>query len=159
MIVDTKQNDKQIHNRIVLMDLNVALSSNFGSMYKYGFEDFVKNHENYRQWMVELLRNEYVILITARNIKWAIPTLKRISDKTDWQPNVALFNDTGFDGKDAPKIKEHQMLNHVFQTYGEDPNIYHAIESNAGTRAMYKRLGIPSVHDCARYGRWKKLPF
>lgn len=151
--------DKEVHSRIVLMDLNVALSSNFNSMYKYGFEDFVKNRENYRQWMVDLLRKEYVILITARNIKWAIPTLQRIADTTDWQPNVALFNDTKYEGKDAPKIKEHQMINHVFETYGADPNIYHAIESNTSTRQMYKRLGIPSVHDCARFGRWKKLPF
>ena len=151
--------DKEVHNRIVLMDLNVALSSNFNSMYKYGFEDFVKNRENYRQWMVDLLRKEYVILITARNIKWAIPTLQRIADMTDWQPNVALFNDTKYEGKDAPKIKEHQMIHNVFETYGSDPSIYHAIESNTSTRQMYKRLGITSVHDCARFGRWKKLPF
>lgn len=151
--------DKKVHNRIVLMDLNVALSSNFGSMYQYGFEDFVKNHEKYRQWMVELLRPEFVILITARNIKWAIPTLKRIADETQWQPNVALFNDTGYDGQDAPKIKEHQMLNHVFESYGTDPSIYHAIDSNSGTRAMYRRLGLTSVHDAARRGRWTKLPF
>lgn len=150
---------RKITDRIVLMDLNVALSSNFGAMNQYGFEDFVKNQEKYRKWMVELLREEFVILITARNIKWAIPTLKRIADETEWHPNVALFNDTGYDGADAPAIKEHQMINHVFPKYGDDPSIYHAIESNSSTRAMYRRLGLTSVHDCARSGRWVKLPF
>lgn len=154
-----KQSKTKVADRIVLMDLNVALSSNFDSMYKYGFEDFIKNHERYRQWMVELLRPEYVILITARNIKWAIPTLKRIADETDWQPDVALFNDTGYDGADAPKIKEHQMINHVFKNYGDDPTIYHAIESNSGSRAMYRRLGLTSVHDAKRTGKWSELPF
>ena len=38
--------DKEVHGRIVLMDLNVALSSNFGAMHKYGFEDYVKKHES-----------------------------------------------------------------------------------------------------------------
>jgi hypothetical protein len=146
--------------RIVLMDLNVALSSNFGEMRNYGFLDFVENHEKYHKWMVELLRPEFVILITARNIKWAIPTLKRISDETDWQPNKALFNDTGIDGQDAPAIKEWQMVNRVFKKYGDDTSIYHAIESNRNTRAMYASLGIESVHDCARgKNRWFRLPF
>lgn len=154
-----KQTPRKVHDRIVLMDLNVALSSNFGSMQQYGFEDFVKNHEKYRQWMVELLRPEFVILITARNIKWALPTLKHIADETDWQPDVALFNDTGYDGADAPMVKEHQMLNHVFKNYGDDPSIYHAIESNSATRAMYRRLGLTSVFDAQRTGRWTKLPF
>ena len=147
-------------NRIVLMDLNVALSSNFNEMRNYGFEDFVNNHECYRKWMVELLRPEFVILITARNIKWAIPTLKRIEEETGWQPDVALFNDTKYDGQDAPAIKEHQMLNHVFKNYCDEQSIYHAIDSNMNTRAMYRRLGLKSVHDCARgKSRWFKLPF
>lgn len=152
--------ERKTHERIVLMDLNVALSSNFNEMRNHGFRDFVENHEKYRKWMVELLRPEFVILITARNIKWALPTLQRISDETQWQPQVALFNDTGYDGQDAPSIKEHQMVNHVFKNYGDDTSIYHAIDSNANTRAMYRRLGIDSVHDCARgKNRWFKLPF
>lgn len=154
-----KTTKRKVHDRIVLMDLNVALSSNFQEMRNYGFEDFVKNHEKYRKWMVELLRPEFVILITARNIKWAIPTLKRIADETEWQPDVALFNDTGYDGQDAPMIKHHQLINHVFKNYGDDPSIYHAIESNSSTRSMYRKHGI-DVHDCCHgRDRWYKLPF
>ena len=39
--------------------------------------------ETYRQWLVELLRNEYVILMTARphEYKWA--TLERIEALTN----------------------------------------------------------------------------
>lgn len=150
----------EIKNRIVLMDLNVALSSNFDQMRNFGFEDFVKNQEKYRKWMVELLRPEFVVLITARNIKWGIPTLQRISEQTDWQPDVALFNDTGIDGSNAPEIKEHQLVNNVLKTYGDNLDIYHVIESNANTRAMYRRMGLKSVHDCAHgTKRWSRLPF
>jgi hypothetical protein len=151
---------KKSTERIVLMDLNVALSSNFSEMRNHAFEDFVNNHEEYRKWMTELLDPEFTILITARNIKWAIPTLKRIYDRTGWQPDLALFNDTDIDGQDAPAIKEHQMVNRVFKKFGNDTGKYHAIDSNANTRAMYKRLGLSSVHDCARgKDMWFRLPF
>ena len=151
---------KKSIERIVLMDLNVALSSNFGDMRNHSMDDFVNNHEEYRKWMTELLDPEFTILITARNIKWAIPTLKRISATTGWQPDVALFNDTDIDGQYAPAIKEHQMVNRVFKKFGQDPSKYHAIDSNANTRAMYKRLGLSSVHDCARgKDMWFRLPF
>jgi len=148
------------HDRIVLMDLNVALSSNFNEMRNYGFQEFITQREQFRKWMTELLRPEFVILITARNIKHAIPTLARIEETTGWQPDVALFNDTGIDGSDAPAIKQWQMVNRVFKKYGDDTSIYHAIESNSNTRAMYQSLGLSSVHDCARgKSRWFRLPF
>jgi hypothetical protein len=51
-------------DRIILMDLNVALSSNFKEMRHHNFETFVKEVEEYRDWMVDLLRPEFVILIT-----------------------------------------------------------------------------------------------
>lgn len=140
------------------MDLNVALSANFKEMRKHSMENFVKDVEEYRDWMVDLLRDEHVVLITARNIKWAIPTLKRIWDTQRWTPNEALFNDTDISGSDAPLIKKHQVINRVFPKYGEDINKYFAIESNPRTREMYTSLGI-TVFDCEREGKWEKLPF
>lgn len=144
--------------RIVLMDLNVALSSNFGDMKHYAFEEFVKNHETYRQRTVELLRPEYVVLVTARDVKWGIQTLKRIWDQTGWTPQDALFNDTGIKGDQAPLVKRAQLERRIFPRYGDNLKQYYAIESNPRTREMYARVGI-AAYDCDREGTWERLPF
>lgn len=148
----------RIQSRFILMDLNVALSANFGDMKNHGFEDFVKNHETYRQWMVDLLRPEYVVLVTARNIKWAMPTLRRIYEMTGWIPNDAMFNDTGIEGSNAPLIKQTQLERRIYPRYGDNPKQYYAIDSNTNTREMYRRMGIQAF-DCERNGAWLTLPF
>lgn len=153
-----EQKGRRKLNRIVLMDLNVALSSNFGDMKRHSMENFVKEVEEYRPWMVDLLRNEYVVLITARNIKWGVPTLTRLWKTQRWLPNEALFNDTGIDGSKAPLIKKTQVLEKVFPRHGDDITKYFAIESNPRTREMYSSLGIQAF-DCERDGSWEKLPF
>lgn len=145
-------------NRIILMDLNVALSANFKEMRKHNFETFVKEVETYREWMVDLLRPEYVVLITARNIKWGVPTLNRIHQLTNWTPNEALFNDTDIPGSKAPLIKKKQFLDRVVPRHGENLGQYYAIESNPRTREMYSSIGV-KVFDCEREGSWEKLPF
>lgn len=145
-------------DRIILMDLNVALSANFGDMKRHSMENFVKEVEEYRPWMVDLLRDEYVILITARNIKWGVPTLTRIWNTQKWLPNEAIFNDTDIDGSNAPLIKKTQFLEKIAKRHGESPEKYFAIESNVRTREMYSSLGIKAF-DCEREGVWEKLPF
>jgi hypothetical protein len=145
-------------DRIILMDLNVALSSNFKDMRKYSFETFVKEVEEYRDWMVDLLRPEYVILITARNIKWGVHTLDRINSLTGWTPNEALFNDTGISGSDAPLVKRKQFLEKVLPRHGDNLGKYYAIESNPRTREMYAAIGVQAF-DCEREGSWDRLPF
>ena len=52
------------------MDLNVALSENFSEMKHHSFINFITSEEKYRLWLIDLLREEYVIVITARDIKW-----------------------------------------------------------------------------------------
>jgi hypothetical protein len=144
--------------RIVLMDLNVALSSNFKEMRHHAFERFIKEVEEFRPWMVDLLRDEYVVLITARNIRWQNATLERMEKLTGWLPNEALFNDTGISGAEAPLVKKAQFLNRVVPRHGESRMKYFAIESNPRTREMYKSLGVLAF-DCEREGQWDKLPF
>lgn len=145
-------------DRIILMDLNVALSSNFKEMRNHAFETFVKEVEEYRQWMVDLIKSEYVILITARNIKWGVHTLERIQQLTDWVPNEALFNDTGIPGSDAPLIKKKQFLDKIVPKHGDNLEKYYAIESNPRTREMYSSIGVKAF-DCEREGSWDRLPF
>ena len=145
-------------NRIILMDLNVALSSNFKEMRNHNFETFIKEVETFRDWMVDLLRPEYVILITARNVKWGVPTLNRIHELTDWVPNEAIFNDTGISGSEAPLVKKKQVLEKIIPRHGDYLQKYYAIESNPRTREMYSSIGI-AAYDCEREGAWDRLPF
>lgn len=158
MMDSMEQKGRSKLNRIVLMDLNVALSSNFGDMKRHSMENFVKEVEEYRSWMVDLLRGEYVVLITARNIKWGVPTLGRIWKTQKWLPNEALFNDTGIEGSNAPLIKKTQVLEKVLPRHGDNMDKYYAIESNPRTREMYSSLGIKAF-DCEREGSWENLPF
>lgn len=96
--------------------------------------------ETYRQWLVELLRNEYVILMTARphEYKWA--TLERIEVLTNWQPQEAYFGEI----RSYPHVKKEQLLRrYVLPKYS--PSELFGIESNPKTRAVYERYGIASA--------------
>lgn len=138
------------------MDLNVALSENFSEMKHHSFINFITSEEKYRLWLIDLLREEYVIVITARDIKWKEQTLKRIFEESGWNPQEALFNDTGIKGDNPPEIKKAAMEKYVLPVHGEDAN-YLAIESNASTRSMYKKLGVMAIN-CLREGSWTEIP-
>ena len=145
------------NGRKILMDLNVALSSNFAEMRQHHMATFVKSVETYRDWMVDLLRDEYVILITARDQRWANDTLRRIHQETGWTPQEAWFNDTGISGQYAPKVKKALLHSYVFPQHGMQVSQYLAIESNSETRKMYQSLGIRAI-DCERQGKWHAIP-
>jgi hypothetical protein len=98
--------------------------------------------EEYRQWLVELVRKEMVVLITARPATWMARTLDRIEEKTGWRPQDACFAPMGW--WNPPAIKEHLLKKEVFPVHGEEAR-YLAIESNPRTREMYAGLGIPSL--------------
>ena len=95
--------------------------------------------ETYRQWLVELLRNEYVILMTARPHKYKWATLERIKALTNWQPQEAYFGEI----RSYPHVKKEQLLRrYVLPKYS--PSELFGIESNPKTRAVYLRYGIES---------------
>jgi hypothetical protein len=124
---------------IYLLDLNYTLVEN--STEKYS--PFIKQveHERYRQWLVELLRDKQVILITARPVKYDRATLTSIQRKTGWQPGEAYFNHLNLP---PPAIKKSIMMDIVFPKHGSDGKLYYGLESNPRTRAMYEQLGIAS---------------
>lgn len=99
-------------------------------------------NEQYRQWLVELVRPHIVILITARPMKWKVPTLARIAELSGWQPQEACFAPTGW--LSPPAIKKHLLTNVIFPGHGRNVG-YLAIESNPRTRIMYAHFGIPCM--------------
>jgi hypothetical protein len=126
---------------IILLDLNYTLVANSP---KHGttperMEKRLAN-EQYRQWLVELVRPHTVVLITARPETWMIKTLDRIEEQTGWRPQDACFAPKGW--WNPPAIKEHLLKKDVFPIHGENAR-YIAIESNPRTREMYARFSIP----------------
>jgi hypothetical protein len=148
--------------RIILQDLNVALSSNFAELSKNRpMSKFGQEVEEYRSWMVDLLKYEYVILVTARSVAYEDMTLERIKSQTGWTPNDWCFNPWIEDEKAVlrpHRAKARYLKEIIMPRYGNDPSLYFAIESNKFSRSMYKANDI----ECRDANRddsqpWKSL--
>lgn len=123
-------------DKIILLDLNYTLISNSRtSGGRYPGRIF---NQRYEKELIDLIRDNYVILITARPYKFSHVTLRHIRELTDFVPDEHYWNF----GLQPPQLKEYWMINEVLKRHGDDPEKYLAIESNPSTRAMYKRLGI-----------------
>jgi hypothetical protein len=135
------QHDIDSARPIILLDLNYTLVANNPARgtTPERMEKRLAN-EQYRQWLVELVRAHTVVLMTARPETWMIKTLDRIEEQTGWRPQNAYFAPRGW--WHPPAIKEHLLKKNVFPTYGGIAH-YMAIESNPRTRGMYARLSIP----------------
>jgi hypothetical protein len=128
---------------IILLDLNYTLVANspvHGSAPKRMEKRLAD--EQYRQWLVELVRPYTVILMTARPETWMMRTLGRIEAQTGWRPEDACFAPIGW--WNPPAIKQHFLHKKVFPRHGEHAR-YIAIESNPRSREMYARHEIPCL--------------
>jgi hypothetical protein len=125
---------------IVLLDLNFTLVTN-STQKRAPFARQIEG-ETYDLELIEMIRRDKVVLITARPEKYRIQTLQSIRDKTGWTPAHAFFNDAGMP---PPQIKE-RHLPAVFKAVGtSDPARFLAIESNPMTRVMYARHSIKAM--------------
>lgn len=125
---------------IYLLDLNQTLVDRSKDAPRIRPFELQIECETYRQWLVELLRNEYVILMTARPAKYKQATLDRIKALTNWQPQEAYFAEI----RSYPHVKKEQLLRrYLLPKYS--PTELFGIESNPKTRAVYARYGIASA--------------
>ena len=126
---------------IILLDLNYTLVANSPAhgTTPMRMEKRLAN-EQYRQWLVELVRPHTVILMTARPETWMIKTLDHIEAQTGWRPQDACFAPIGW--WNPPAIKQNLLKKEVFPIHGECAR-YIAIESNPRSREMYARHEIP----------------
>lgn len=136
-----KQHGTDSARPIILLDLNYTLVANNPARgtTPERMEKRLAN-EQYRQWLVELVRPHTVVLMTARPETWMIKTLDRIEEQTGWRPQDACFAPRGWWG--PPAIKQHLLNKYVFPIHGERAP-YIAIESNPRSREMYARHEIP----------------
>ena len=131
---------------IVLLDLNYTFVENQGETAKLGGEDFGRRleFERYRRWLLDLVRDGHVILITARPEKYRERTLARIDSLLGWRPDEVYFNEHDL----MPAVcKQQVLLTKIFPKYGRpaDGTRYYAVESNPRTAVMYAGYGIPAL--------------
>lgn len=129
---------------IYLLDLNYTLVANSPERGAPPMRPFIRQiaQEEYRQWLVERLRDKQVILITARPNAHREATLARIKEQCNWQPMDAYFAEIR---SRPPFIKEHLLQTYIFPKYGSIGSGYFGLESNPWTRSMYARYGIESI--------------
>jgi len=128
--------------RIILLDLNYTLVSNQAETRMLRPFSARMEAEEYRTELLDQIKNDYVIIITARPESQKKETLLNLFRKTGWQPREAYFNDLN---ADPPVIKESILQRFVFPKHGEEPTQYFALESNPKTREMYAKHGIRAI--------------
>lgn len=125
-------------DKIILLDLNYTLitrpTSNTGGRYPGRIYS-----QEYETELIDLIKDNYVILITARPYKYSYKTLAHIKEKTGFVPDESYWN---FDRHDPHVIKEIWMKNEIIPKHGDDMTKYLAIESNENTRRMYRKMGV-----------------
>ena len=127
--------------RICLLDLNYTLVGN--QQETLNLRPFPRRvaAETYREDLIAAVRDDYVIIITARPTQHQITTMQSIFQKTGWRPQEVYFNDINA----YPSVfKESALKRFIFPKHGTDASRYYGVESNPRTRAMYARYGIQS---------------
>ena len=94
--------------------------------------------QKYETDLINLIKDYYVILITASPYRRSYKILRDIKEKTGFEPDESFWNF----GRQPPALKKYWMENEVMPQHGEDGDKYLAIESNPATRRMFKKLGI-----------------
>ena len=124
-------------DKIILLDLNYTLIANSKEIWNYPLEKKIKS-QKYEMDLIELIKDNYVILITASPYKRSHKILRDIKEKTGFEVDESYWNF----GCQPPQIKKYWMENEVLPQHGDDVDKYLAIESNPTTRRMYEKLGI-----------------
>lgn len=124
-------------DKIILLDLNYTLIANSWQIRYDKLPQKIHNRK-YEHKLVELIKDNYVILITASPNYTSEESLKHIEENTDLKINESFWNF----GKRPPELKRYWLEREVLPKHGNDPERYLAIESNKDTRAMYAEFGI-----------------
>ena len=102
--------------------------------------------EEYRRDLIDAVKEDYVIIVTARPDHQMHQTMENIRRKTGWQPDEWYFNDIN---GEPPVFKESALRRFIFPKHGlhmgPEGTFYYAVESNPRTRAMYARYEIQAA--------------
>ena len=135
---EISQNKLEIpKDKIILLDLNYTLISNSWQIRYDKLPQKIYNRK-YEHELINLINDNYIILITASPYYTSFDSLKHIEENTDLKVNESYWNF----GKRPPELKKYWLEKAVLPKHGSDPNRYLAIESNENTRAMYAEFAI-----------------
>ena len=143
-LIEEEENIKILENKleipkdkIILLDLNYTLISN---SWKIRYDKYPKKilNRQYEEELVNKIKDNHVILITASPYYTSFDSLKHIEENTELKIAESYWNF----GKRPPELKEYWLKKAVLPRYGNDPSKYLAIESNKDTREMYAKFGI-----------------
>lgn len=124
--------------RIILLDLNYTLVSN-SDQKAQPFENQILKEE-YRRDLIHKLKDDFVVIVTARPEHHKRMTLQNLKRKTGWLPMDAFFNKYDVP---PPQCKQRILTEHLVKRFNIEKML--AIESNPKTRAMYNRNNIKAV--------------
>jgi hypothetical protein len=136
--------------RVILLDLNYTLVENSSDTMMSN-----RSHaEMYRLWLVDLLRDKHVALVTVRHVSERDETLDRIAAQTGgWQPQETHF-------REDMRMKAPEWKGLVYERRiapAHDLRGVLAIESNTQVHRRYDTLGVPWVK-IGTGDRWTSLP-
>lgn len=124
-------------DKIILLDLNYTLISNSWAI-RYEKLPQKIHKRQYEHELVNQIKDNYVILITASPYSTSFDSLKHIEENTDLKIAESYWNF----GKRPPALKKYWLEKAVLPSHGNNPEKYLAIESNPKTRYMYSKFGI-----------------
>lgn len=124
-------------DKIILLDLNYTLISNSWAIRFERLPGKIEKRQ-YEHELVELIKDNYIILITASPYYTSFDSLNHIEENTDLKIDESYWNF----GKRPPALKKYWLEKAVLPTHGDNPDKYLAIESNEKTREMYASFGI-----------------
>lgn len=128
--------------KICLLDLNYTLVSNQQETRLLRPFSRRMQYEEYRRDLIEAIRDDYVIIVTARPDYQMKETMANVLKKTGWEPDEYYFNDFN---AEPPVFKESALKRFIFPKHGTAPIQFYAVESNPKTRAMYAKYGIEAA--------------
>ena len=134
------------NDKIILLDLNYTLIANSKEIWNYPLEKKIKS-QKYELDLIELIKDNYVILITASPYKRSHKILRDIKEKTGFEPDESYWN---FGGQ-PPQVKKYWMENEVIPQHGDDVDKYLAIEDKKVWFLMLNKHGCPFQHE-QQYG-------
>ena len=124
--------------RLILLDLNFTLAVNAHVYFKTQSVE----EETYRKWLLDLIKDDYIALITARPDRHREMTLARIKAETGY-----IFQKTFFRSNIREKVHDFKprILTENHPAWDKQFEEYIAIESNSQTRNNYISTGIQKL--------------
>jgi hypothetical protein len=98
--------------------------------------------EEYRQWLVNLLKDKYTVLVTGRPAQYTEATIWSIAEKSQWKPDEFYFNSWGM----PPRALKNRILHeYVFPQHGMKPENFLCIDNDHDCRVLYRGYGFMAI--------------